>query len=116
MTGVSFTKHQCSSGLDLLLLVVCRKGKYTRVETTPDGITALNCHSVLICFQELIIKDDRPLSVVDFLMAMGHKSAIGSFPANVLCCKGLEGVRELSLKRIEDPCIYQSQRSFTHHL
>ena len=65
----------------------------------PDGVTALNRHSVLICFQELIVKDDCPLSMVDFSMAMRHKSAIGPFPANVLCCEGLEGVRELSFKK-----------------
>jgi hypothetical protein len=82
-------------GLDLLLHVICRFGEYTRVETTPDGVITLNHHSVLVCFQELIVKDDGPLSVIDFSTAMSHQSIGGSLPVIVLCYEGLEGAREL---------------------
>jgi hypothetical protein len=70
-------------------------GEYTGVETTPDGVITLNHDSVPVCFQELIVKDDGPLSIIDFSTAMPHDIVGGSLPAIMLCYEGLEGAREL---------------------
>jgi hypothetical protein len=101
MTGVSSAEYRCSGSERLLLLVICRICEYTRVKPTPDAITTLNCHAVLVCLQEFIIQDDRPLAMVHFSMAMRHKGGIRSLPTNVLCCEGLEGIRKLSFNKIE---------------
>ena len=63
---VSFVKCWCSQCVHLLLFVVCRMCEYTGVELTPDPITGLNCHSVLVCYHKFIIEDDCPLSMVHF--------------------------------------------------
>jgi len=83
---------------DLLLHVVRRICEQTRVKPTPDVIVALNHHPMLVCFQEFIVKDDRPLSMIHFSLAMCHKCGARSFPANVLCCEGFEGIGELSFE------------------
>jgi hypothetical protein len=45
--------------------------------------------------QEFVVKNDRPLSVIEFSVTMGHVGVIQSLPSNPLCHKGLEGVWEL---------------------
>ena len=55
----------------LLFLVIRGMGEYTQVKTIPFVMTTLN-HSMLICFQKFIIKDNRPLSMVYFLITMYH--------------------------------------------
>jgi len=100
-TDVSFVKCWCSQGIHLLLLVVCRICEYTGVNPTPDPITGLNRHSVLVCCHKFIIKDDCPLSIVHFSVTMCHKGGIRALPANVICSKGFESIRKLSFNRIE---------------
>ena len=41
-----------------------------REKTSPDAIATFDGHSVLVCFQEFIVENDRPLSVVHFSVAM----------------------------------------------
>ncbi len=67
-----------------------------------DAITALDYHTVLIRFQEFIVKNDCPLSVEDFSLAMCHKGRADSFSANILCRKGFESVRKLPFGKNED--------------
>ena len=67
-----------------------------------DAITTLYYHTVLVRFQEFIVKNDCPLSVEDFSLAMCHKGRADSFLANVLCCKGFESIRKLPFGKIED--------------
>jgi hypothetical protein len=100
---MSYVKHLSSGKLALLLLVVCRICEYTRVETPPNVVTAFNSYSMLIRFQEFIVKNNRPLCMVDFSVAMRHECTVRPLAANVLCCKSFEGIWELSFKRIEDP-------------
>lgn len=70
-----------------------------------DAIKAGNYDSMLVCFEEFIIKDDSPLSVIYFSVAMCHECAVGSFPANEFLRKGFEFIRELWCKRIESALI-----------
>jgi len=99
---LSYVKHLSSGKLALLLLIVCRICEYTRVKTPPNVVTALDSHSVLIRFQEFIVKNNRPLCMVDFSVAMRHECTVGPLAANLLCCESFEGIWELSFKRIED--------------
>jgi hypothetical protein len=56
---------------------------------------------MLVCFKEFIIKDDSPLSVIHFSVAMCHECAVGSFPTNEFLRKGFECIGELWCKRVE---------------
>jgi len=60
-----------------------------------DSITALDYNSMLVCFNEFVIKNDRPLGMVYFMVTMGNKGGIRPFAPNVFCRKGLEGIGEL---------------------
>ena len=64
---------------------------------TTDSIAALDYNSVLVRFNEFIVKNDRPLGMVHFMVTMGHKGGIGPFAPNIFRCKGLEGIRELKI-------------------
>ncbi len=110
---MSFSERRRTIGEILLLRVVCRIRKYTRVKTTMDAITALDYHAVLICCQKFIIKNDCPLSVEDFSLAMCHKGRADSFLAGILCRKGFEGIRELILANLR---IYTQLRGELHLL
>ena len=77
------------------------------------AVTALDYHTVLIRFQEFVIKNDCPLSVEDFSLAMRHKGRADSFPANILCRKGFESVRKLPFGKIEDLPIAKERTSLT---
>lgn len=94
-----------SAHLDLLLWVVCRIREYARVEATFDAIKAGNHDSMLVCFEEFIIKDNSPLSVIHFSVAMCHEYAIGSFPTNEFLREGFECIGELSCKRVKPALI-----------
>ena len=59
---------------------------------------------MLVCFEEFIIKDDSPLSVINFSVAMCHECAVGSFPTNEFLREGFECIRELC-KRVEPALI-----------
>ena len=65
----------------------------------PNGITTLDDSSVLVCFQEFIIKNDRPLSVIDFLLTMGHEYRVWALSTKMLHGKGFECIWELSFKK-----------------
>jgi hypothetical protein len=78
----------------------------------PDTIIILNCHSVLVCFQEFIVQDNCPLAVVHFPMAMHHKGGIRSLPANKKALK-VSGSYHSTGLRI---CIAYSLRAFMHCL
>ena len=47
----------------LLFRLVGRIGKYARVKASPDAITALDCHSVLVCFQKLVLGGEHTLTI-----------------------------------------------------
>jgi len=94
-------KHQHSKSLDLLLLVVCRICKYAGVKMTLNAITAPNHYSMLIYFQEFIIKDDFPLSVVDFSLTVGHEHAAWALSTKMLCHEGFKCIRELSFTKAQ---------------
>jgi len=64
---------------------------------TTDSITALDYDSVLVRFNEFIVKNDHPLGMVHFTVTMGNKGGIRPFAPNVFCCKGLEGIGELKI-------------------
>ena len=70
-----------------------------------DAIKAGNHDSMLVCFEEFIIKDDSPLSMKNFSVAMCHEYAVGSFPTNEFLCEGFECIRELLCKRVEPTLI-----------
>jgi len=70
-----------------------------RVKATPDAITALNHNSVLVCFKKFIIKDDRPLGVIDFSMTMGHENTVWALATKILCGEGFKCIWELSFKK-----------------
>jgi hypothetical protein len=65
----------------------------------PNAITAYNHDSMLIRFQEFIIKDDLPLSVIDFSMTMGHECSVWALSTQVLCGEGFKCIWELSFKK-----------------
>jgi hypothetical protein len=56
---------------NLLFLVIRRVCEYTGVKTARDAIATFDYHSMLIRFQEFVVKNDRPLSMVHFSMTMG---------------------------------------------
>jgi len=60
---------------------------------------------MLVCFEEFIIKDDSPLSVIHFTVAVCHECAVGSFPTNEFLRKGFECIGELWCKRVEPALI-----------
>ena len=82
----------------LLFLVIRGMGEYARVKTIPIVITKLNHHSMPICFQKFIVKDNRPLSMVHFSMTMCHERIIGCL-ADILCCEVCKGIRKLSQRQ-----------------
>ena len=94
------TNCKASTDLDLLLWVVSRIHEYARVEAMFDAIKAGNYDSMLVCFEEFIIKDDSPLSMIYLLVAMCYECAIRSFPTNEFLCKGFEFIWELWCKRV----------------
>ena len=102
---VSFTNCKASADLDLLLWVVSRIREYVRVEAMFDAIKAGNYNSMLVCFEELIIKDDSPLSVIYFSVAMCHECTVGSFPTNEFLGKRFECIGKLWRKRVEPALI-----------
>ena len=65
----------------------------------PNGITTLDHSSMLIGFQEFIIKDDRPLSVKYFPLTMGHEYGVWALSTQMLRGESLECIRELSFKQ-----------------
>jgi hypothetical protein len=69
------------------------------VKTTPKAIAALDHSSVFIGFQEFIIKDDSPLSVIDFSMTMGHECAVWALSTKMLCGEGFKCIWKLSFKK-----------------
>jgi hypothetical protein len=107
--GVSFTNCRASADLDLLLWVVSGICEYARVEATFDVIKAGNYDSMLVCFEEIIIKDDSPLSVIQFSVAMCHENAVGSFPTDEFLREGFECIGELLCKRVEPALIANSK-------
>ena len=98
---MSFAKRWSAIGKKILLWVVRRIREYAREKTTPDAIRALYRYAVLICFQEVIIKNDCPLSMVHFSLAMRHEGRLNSFLADVFCRERFERVRKLPLNEIE---------------
>lgn len=95
---------KASAHLDLLLWIVCRIREYARIKATFDAIKAGNNDSMLVCFEEFIIKDDSPLSVIHFSVAMCHEYAVGSFLTNEFLREGFECIGKLSCKRVEPAC------------
>ena len=79
----------------------CKDLEYARVEAMFDAIKAGNYDSMLVCFEEFIIKDDSPLGMIHFSVAMCHECAVGSFPTNEFLRKGFECIGELWHKRVE---------------
>ena len=65
----------------------------------PNPIATVNHNSVLVCFQEFIIKDDCPLSMIDFLMTMGHEYAAWAFSTQILHGECFKCIWELSFKK-----------------
>ena len=51
-----------------------------------------------VSLHELVVKDDRPLSVEDFSITVCHERGTGSFPTKVVGREGLEGVWQLIKK------------------
>jgi hypothetical protein len=84
--------------LGLLLLVVLRICKYMRVKATSNAIATHNNDSMLKSFQEFIIKDDLPLSIIDFSMTMGHECSVWALSTQVLSGEGFKCIWELSFK------------------
>jgi len=80
---------------NLLFFVVCRMSKYPRVKTAPEVITTLNRDSMPVRFQELIIENDGPLSMVHFSVTIAHKRGVGCLAHN-LRCKSYKGIGKLS--------------------
>jgi hypothetical protein len=54
---------------------------------------------MLIRFQEFIIEDDRPLSVIDFSMTMGHEYPVWALSTQMLSGEGFKCIWELSFKK-----------------
>jgi hypothetical protein len=81
--------------LGLLFAIICGINKYSRIETASYGVTAVNYHTVHVCLDEFIIKDDIPLSIIHFARTMRHESTVGSLSTNSLRCKGFEGIWKL---------------------
>ena len=58
-------------------------------------VTTLDHNSVLICFQEFIIKDDGPLSVKDFPLTMGQECRVWALSTKMICGESLKCIWEL---------------------
>jgi len=52
---------------------------------------------MLVCFNEFVVKNDRPLGMIHFTVTMGNKGGIRPFAPNVFRHKGLEGIGELKI-------------------
>jgi hypothetical protein len=66
-----------------------------RVKMTSNVITTLDHSSMLICFQDFIIKDDHPLSMKDFPLTMGHECRVWALSTKMIHGKSLECIWEL---------------------
>ena len=57
-----------------------------RIETEPNPVTTVdhNTVTVNVRIQEFVIKDDRPLSMIEFSVTMRHECAVRPLPANAL--------------------------------
>jgi hypothetical protein len=87
-----------SARQSVLLTIISRIRKYSRIETAPNPVVAVDNNAMRVGLQEIVIKNDRPLGIIYFSMTVRHESTIGSLPTNVLVGEGLEGVWELSIK------------------
>ena len=91
---------QQQSGENLLFHVIRRISDYTWVKTSRNLVTTLDHYTMLVCFQEFIVKYDWPLCMVHFSMTMTHEHGVGFLSmANVVSCKDLEGIRKLSVPK-----------------
>jgi hypothetical protein len=70
-----------------------------RVKTAPKAIAALDHNSVLVGFQKFIIKDDSPLSVINFSMTMGHECTVWALSTKMFCRESFKSIRKLSFKK-----------------
>jgi len=61
------------------------------IETVPTPITTINHNVMNVRLQEFVIKNDRPLSMIEFPVTMCHERIVRP-STNALCRKGLEGV------------------------
>jgi hypothetical protein len=50
----------------------------TKIETAPDPIITVNHNTVNVRFQEFIIRNDRPLSMIEFWVATSHERTVWS--------------------------------------
>jgi hypothetical protein len=60
---------------------------------------------MLVRFEEFIIKDDSPLSMKHFSVAMRHEYTVGSFLTNEFLRERFECIGELSCKRVKPAII-----------
>ena len=84
-------------------MVICRIGKNTKIEASPDRVAAVDHNTVDIGMQEFIIEKDGPLSVEDFSMTMRHEGTVGTLSTKAISSKCIEGIWELSSK-ISEVC------------
>ena len=66
---------------DLLLGIVSRINKYSRIESSPNSIRAHDNYAVFISIDKVITEQDPPLSVEEFVFAIsaqviGRASAV----------------------------------------
>lgn len=80
---------------DLLFWIVRRICEDPRVKATLDSITAADHNSVLACFYKFVIKQNIPLRMEEFPMAVRHKVSAGAFATELSRCKILEAIRKL---------------------
>ena len=64
-----------------------------------NAIATLNHNSMLICFQEFIIKNDCPLSMIEFSMTMGHEHVVWTLSTKMLCGEGFKCIWELLFEK-----------------
>lgn len=71
----------------------CVPGGVSFCEKAPP-IATVNHNTVNVCLQGFVIKNDRPLSMIEFSIATSYERAVSSWslPANVVRRKGSGGV------------------------
>src|ERR1700729_1941687 len=79
----------------LLLGIICRICEDSRIESSRKPVTTFDHNTVAIGFQELVVKEYRPLRMHDFSTAMSHQGFDGAIGSHVLSGEVLKCVWEL---------------------
>ena len=80
-----------------LFRIISGVGKYPWIKPSLDTIAATNGNSVFPCFKEFIIKENQPLCMKHFAMAVGHEISGRCFTPEMTACEILKTIGELEM-------------------